>query len=138
MYTRALNMLLPYLLSWRTRLARADAAEQSPSPVKAAASAARPEGTASPSSSPASAGPADGAAASSPAPRQGQQPPQAASPVRPVHKQLDLQQLTAPQRHHLAVLLDTALLKVRPSFACDCHERANLPHIVWFPQQAAY
>jgi hypothetical protein len=121
MYTQALNMLLPYLLSWRTRLARADAAEQSPSPVKACASPARAEGQVVPPSSHA-AGAAAGAAASAaqspPATLQAagqQQPRQPASHPLPPREQLDLQRLTAAQRHHLAVLLDTALLKVRLS-----------------------
>ena len=119
MYGRALNMLLPYLLSWRTRLARADAAEQSPLPLKSRASPARTEGEAVPPSSPAAgAVAADSAARSPPATGQAggqQQAPQAASPPAPPREQLDLQRLTASQRHHLAVLLDTALLKVRLS-----------------------
>ena len=116
MYTRALNMLLPYLLSWRTRLARADAAEQSPTPVNSRASPARAEGEAVPTSSPATGARAADSAAQSPSAdvRAGgqQQPPRAASPPPPPREQLDLQRLTASQRRHLAVLLDTALLKV--------------------------
>lgn len=118
MYTRALNMLLPYLLSWRTRLARADAAERSPSPVKT------PKETpakASPRSSPGRsvAGAAEGAAEGSPPappPGAGAESPQGgASPLRPPREQLELQRLATPQRRHLAVLLDTALLKVLAS-----------------------
>ena len=116
MYSRALNMLLPYLLSWRTRLARADAAEQSPSPGKSQASPFKAEGEAVPTSSPATGARAADSAAQSPSAevRAGgqQQPPRAASPPPPPREQLDLQRLTASQRRHLAVLLDTALLKV--------------------------
>jgi hypothetical protein len=128
MYSRALNMLLPYLLSWRTRLARADAAQQSPSPVKTRAAPSKAEGEAvQPSSPAAGAGAADSAAQSPSAQvRAGgqQQAPQAASPPARPREQLDLQRLTASQRHHLAVLLDTALLKVRPlslRFVQCCH-----------------
>jgi len=136
MYARALNMLLPYLLSWRTRLAAADDEHNPPaadeltpadsSPTAGGnsapgsgqpASASQPTADGSPSAAENISG--GGGGVSGPAAAVGQAKP-------PARKNPELQQLTPGQRRHLAVLLDTALLKVlsdcEPTDAAACRE----------------